>query len=192
MQGVGRYDGAMPTPADIFSLVNHEVYVLTARHGERENGQVATWIMPATLARGHARVTAVISRRNFTHGLLEASGRFALSMLADDQLDLLPHFGLLSGHDRDKMQGVALQRTPAGLAVLAQGCGWVECQVMNSLDGGDRVIYLADVTASQMRPGVEPLCKADAFARLPADVTAALVQKRVNEGERDRELIRQA
>ncbi len=180
----------MTTPANIFSLVNHEVYVLTARHEGRENGQIATWVMPATLARGFARVSAVVSRRNYTHGLLAASGRFALSMLATDQLALLPHFGLLSGHEQDKMAGVPIQRTPGGLPVIEGCCGWVECEVMDRLEGGDRVIYLADVTASEVNQGCEPLCKADAFARLPEQERRQLQQKRVDEGERDRGLIR--
>ncbi len=180
----------MQSPQNIFSLVNHEVYVLTARHGERENGQIATWIMSATLAHGHARVVAVVSRGNFTHGLLEASGRFALSMLTAEQLELLPHFGLLSGHDRDKMEGISMARTPAGLPVLAVCAGWVECAVMDSIDGGDRVVYLADVSASELFPGRPPLRKADAFARLPDDVRHALVKNRADEGVGDRELIR--
>jgi flavin reductase (DIM6/NTAB) family NADH-FMN oxidoreductase RutF len=176
---------------NIFSLTNHEVYVLTACHGGRENGQIATWIMPATLATGYHRVVAVVSRANFTHGLLEASGKFALSLLAVEQKELLPHFGLFSGHDQDKMAGVALERTGAGLPVIKEAVGWVECKVMDAMEGGDRVIYLADVVDSQFTPERRPLCKADAFASLPDEVRQALVQKRVDEGKRDAGIIRQ-
>ncbi len=175
---------------NILSLTNHEVYVLTARHGGKENGQVATWIMPATLARGFDRVVAVVSRANFTHGLLEASGQFALNMLAAGQIDLLHRFGVLSGRDQDKMAGLPLERTPAGLPALAEAVGWMECRVMDAMDGGDRVIYLADVTASRLNPDREPLRKADAFAALPDEVRQALIQKRLDEGERDRDVIR--
>ena len=176
---------------NIFSLTNHEIYVLTAAHQGRENGQVATWIMPATLARGYDRLVAAISRNNFTHGLLEGSGRFALSLLAQEQVELLPHFGLLSGHDQDKMTGVPLERTPGGLPVLQGAVGWVECEVMDAMDSGDRVIYLADMVNSHLRPDRAPLRKVDAFSRLPVAVRQALVRKRVDEGERDAGLIRQ-
>ena len=176
---------------NIFSLTNHEVYVLTAAHEGRENGQVATWIMPATLAAGFHRLVAVISRNNFTHGLLAGSGRFGLSLLARAQVDLLPHFGLLSGHDQDKMSGVPLERTPSGLPVLSEAVGWVECEVMDAMEGGDRVVYLADIVHSRLHPDRAPLRKGDALSSLPDAVRQALVQKRVDEGARDAGLIRQ-
>jgi flavin reductase (DIM6/NTAB) family NADH-FMN oxidoreductase RutF len=60
-------------PGSIFSLTDHEIYVVTARHEGRDSGQIATWIVPATLVPDRPRIAVIISPQNFTHGLIAAS-----------------------------------------------------------------------------------------------------------------------
>ncbi len=175
----------------IFALTNHELWVVTARDGERRAGQLATWLLPATLVPDRPRVVALLSPENHTHGLVRASGGFALSLLAEGQEALVPHFGLRSGRELDKLAGVELDApSPAGLPLLAGTCGWAECAILDALDGGDRIVYLAEVTAQRLHAGRRPLRKQEAFARLPADVVAALRAKAARDGERDRALQR--
>ena len=177
-------------PGSIFSLTDHEIFVVTARHGEQESGQVATWIMPATLVSDVPRIVAVISPQNFTHGLIEASGRFVINMLAEAQHEFVPLFGLYSSRDRNKFEGLELDRSPAGIPVIRNTCGWAECSILESIDTGDRRIYYAEVTAQQTGPANVPLRKQMAFAMLPAEVRLALEQKHRTDGLRDRELLR--
>jgi flavin reductase len=180
----------MPTQASMFSLTDHEIYVVTARHAERTNGQIATWILPGTLVPDRPRLVAVLSPMNFTHGLITASGIFAVSMLAHDQHALVPHFGLHSGRHRDKLAGIDTVDTPSGIPVIAGSCGWAECVIRQEIDGGDRFIYLADVTAQHADPSRAPLRRAAAFAAQPDDVRELLTGKQRIDGERDRELMR--
>lgn len=181
--------GTEAYPGSLFSLTNHEIYVITARHDGRDNGQVATWIMPATLVPDRARVVAVISPQNFTHDLIAASGRFAINLLSDAQADLLPRFGLRSGRDTDKFDGLSFGRTSTGIAVLDGVCGWAECRIVASIDSGDRRIYLADVIEQEIARGRTPLRKQEAFAAQPGDIRAALEKKHRVDGERDRALM---
>jgi flavin reductase (DIM6/NTAB) family NADH-FMN oxidoreductase RutF len=178
-------------PGSIFSLTDHELYVVSARDGDRENGQIATWIMPATLVPGHPRIAAVLSPQNYTHTLIAASGMFALSMLRDDQADLVPLFGLVSGRDIDKFDGLALARTPAGLPVLVDSCGWVECRIASAIDAGDRMLYLADVTAQQVFSTPTPLRKRAAFAAQSDEIRTLLEEKHRRDGARDASLLRE-
>ncbi len=177
-------------PGSIFSLTNHEIHVVSARAGDRENGQIATWIMPATLVEGHPRIVAILSPQNFTHSLIAASGMFALSLLRADQHELVPLFGLVSGRDIDKFDGLALARTPAGLPVLADSCGWAECKIVTAIDAGDRMLYLADVTAQQVFASPVPLRKRAAFAAQSDEIRALLVEKHLRDGARDASLLR--
>jgi flavin reductase (DIM6/NTAB) family NADH-FMN oxidoreductase RutF len=177
-------------PGSIFSLTDHEIFVVTARDEGRDSGQIATWIMPATLVPDHPRVAVVISSRNFTHGLLAASGRFVLNLLSDQQHALLPLFGLYSSRDYDKFAGMEVQRSPEGIAVLPGTCGWAECRVVSSLDLGDRIIYAADIVAQELYPGRRPLHKREAFALQPPDILAQLEEKQRADGARDRAFIR--
>jgi flavin reductase (DIM6/NTAB) family NADH-FMN oxidoreductase RutF len=177
-------------PGSIFSLTNHELYIVTAAHDGAENGQIATWIMPATLARDLPRVAAILSQQNHTHALIASSGRFLLNMLADNQVDLVPMFGLVSGRDFDKFDELLVERTASGLPIIPGTCGWAECVIVSSHDLGDRVLHIADVVDQRVTPERSPLRKDDAFARLPADFRHLLEEKHVRDGDRDSGLIR--
>jgi flavin reductase (DIM6/NTAB) family NADH-FMN oxidoreductase RutF len=177
-------------PGSIFSLTDHEIYVVTARHEGRDSGQIATWIMPATLVPDRPRVVIVLSPRNFTHGLIAASGRFVLNMLAEEQHAFVPLFGLYSTRDRDKFAGLDIERTPSGIAVPGGSCGWAECRIISAMDLGDRIVYAADVVEQQVHPGTTPLRKRAAFALQPEDIRRRLEEKHRIDGARDSSLIK--
>jgi flavin reductase (DIM6/NTAB) family NADH-FMN oxidoreductase RutF len=178
-------DEATTPPRTIFSLTNHELYVVTARDGERGNGQIATWIVPATLVPEHPRIVAVLSPHNYTHELVAKSRRFVLNMLAEEQYELVPRFGLHSGRDRDKFEGMNVRYTASGIPLLPDTCGWAECVIIGELDGGDRMIYLADVTDHRTDPSHRPLRKNEAFARLSPEIRVLLEEKQRLDGIRD-------
>ena len=172
-------------PGSIFSLTNHELFVVTSMHEERDNGQIATWIVPATLVPTRQRIVAVLSRKNYTHELVSASGRFAINLLAVGQEALVPLFGLQSGRDIDKFAGLQPYRTSRGLPVLPGTCGWAECVVRESIDAGDRLIYLADIEEQLLHYGRDPLRKYDAFDLLPPEIREQLEEKHRRDAIRD-------
>lgn len=176
-------------PGSIFSLTDHEIYVVTARFEGRDSGQIATWIMPATLVPDRPRVAVVISPQNYTHELLAASGRFVLNLLSEEQHALLPLFGLRSTRETDKFAGMEIGRSASGIALLPGTCGWAECRIVSAMDLGDRIIYAADVEAQEVHPGLRPLRKREAFALQSAEVRHLLEEKHRIDGARDREFI---
>jgi flavin reductase (DIM6/NTAB) family NADH-FMN oxidoreductase RutF len=179
------------TTGSIFSLTNHELHLVTARLGERTGGQIASWVLPATLVPERPRVVVLFSPANHTHELVRGSGRFALNLLAEGQEGLVSRFGLHSGRELDKLAGLPLlPPSPAGLPLLEGTCGWAECAILETLDGGDRIVTLAEVTAEALHPGRRPLRKLEALARLPAAEAAALREKAIRDGDRDRGWIR--
>jgi DNA-binding IclR family transcriptional regulator len=71
-----------------------------------------------------------------------AAGRFAINILAEDQLELSNRFAT-SGID--KFSGLQLD-TGAGGVPLLRGCSaWLECTVVSKLPGGDHVIFVGEV-----------------------------------------------
>lgn len=170
----------------MFHLTNHDVWVLTARDGDRIGGQVATWIVPVTLVPGVFRAAVVLSPLNHTWGLIHATGRFVMHLLAEDQVDWLPRFGLQSGRDVDKFAGIATTATRGGLPVLPGTCGWAEVRIVDHMDGGDRIVALCEAVEIGPEPPRPPLRLKDAFGRLPPDVVQALSDRRDRDGQRDR------
>jgi flavin reductase (DIM6/NTAB) family NADH-FMN oxidoreductase RutF len=171
-----------------FSLTNHELYVLTARQGDRMSGQIATWILPCTLAPSKGRLVAIISPLNYTHELMAATGRFTVQMLAHDQAHLVPRFGLQSGRDTNKFEGLDPDFTPSGLPLLRGTCGWAECVIRSAVDTGDRRVYVADIIAEHREPGKLPLRKDAAFAAQPPDILRRLAEKALVDGSKSEEL----
>lgn len=179
-----------PELTSIFQLTDHEIYVLTASHAGQRGGQVATWVMPTTLIPERLRIVVSISPFNYTYGLIEKSQRFVVHMLATDQAEWLSLFGVQSGYSVDKFANLAVDYTASGIPILPNTCGWAECQVIHQVDTGDRRVCIADVIQQQMGTGRKPLSRVAALQQLPATVSVALSQKRLDDAERDRQWIK--
>jgi flavin reductase (DIM6/NTAB) family NADH-FMN oxidoreductase RutF len=179
----------LPMSTSIFNLTNPEIYVITAAHEGQVSGQVATWVTLAALVPERLRVVTILSPRNFTFGLVRESKRFVLHLLAQGQQDWLPLFGLYSMREVDKFAGIAIAKTADGIPIVPDTCGWAECQIVQEVDLGDRVIFIADVVHHQVFAERKPLCRIEAMAGLPPEVVRELATKRLEDIECDRGLM---
>jgi flavin reductase (DIM6/NTAB) family NADH-FMN oxidoreductase RutF len=173
----------MAGPADIesiFRLVNREAWIVTAAHGVRRGGLVATWVARSTLDPAMPMVAVNLNPGHFTTELVAASGSFALHLIDEKQLDLAWTFCLGSGRDTDKLAAVPHRRGTADSPILTDCLAWLECRVAARYDAGDRVLFWADVIdGAKLREG-SPLTERTLFAaagperlaRLKADLAA--------------------
>ena len=133
----------------IFDELDSPVWIVTSAHDNRMSGLVATFVMKASIVDDEPRVLLGIARHHFTHELIRASGRLALHLLRSEQCDLAVHFGLQSGHDVSKLDGVphevknSLPWPEDCAAVLV---GEVEAQ----FDTGDRTLFLCRITETEL------------------------------------------
>ncbi len=175
--------------SSIFNLTDPELYVITAAYGGQVSGQITTWVTLGTLVPERLRIVIVISPRNFTFTLIQKSRHFVVNLLAQGQQDWLPLFGLQSTREINKFDGILTETTANGIPILPETCGWAECQTVQEVDLGDRIILIADVLTHQVDASVKPLCRAAAMAALPSTVGQALAQKRLLDIECDRILM---
>ncbi|MBI4126263.1 MAG: flavin reductase [Deltaproteobacteria bacterium] len=174
----------------IFASIDHEVFLITTHFRGKDAGQIATWVMPATLVPEPTRIVVILSPYNFTCQLIEKSKKFVLHLLAANQHRLMPRFGLPSSRDVNKFKGIKITRTKSGLPIIPGTCGWAECKVLANLDSGDRKIILAEVIQQKTNPTKQPLTKNAAFSKVSQKDFVALVHKRINDGLRDRKLMK--
>ena len=89
---------------------------------------------------------------NFTHDLISKSGRFAVAVLADTvTFDLIKGFGMRSGRDCDKFEGVPYAVAKNGCRVPREGIiGWFEMKVEKTVDFGSHTMFVASVTGSEV------------------------------------------
>jgi flavin reductase (DIM6/NTAB) family NADH-FMN oxidoreductase RutF len=175
--------------SSIFNLTNPEIYVITAAHKGQRSGQVTTWVTLGALVPEHLRVVIAISPRNFTFSLIQKSQRFTVNLLAEGQQDWLPLFGLQSTREIDKFAEILTDTTASGIPILPQTCGWAECQIVQTVDLGDRHVIIADILHHQVHNSRKPLRRVEAMAALPPSVGQALAEKRVLDIECDRALM---
>lgn len=147
---------------------------VTSAWAGKHNAQIAVAISAASIVLDKPRVAIKIQKRNLTHDLIYRSGVFALNFLRADQLELIPAFGLASGREVEKLSDVPYRLGPSGSPVLERCWGYMDCYVVNALDGGDLTCFFADVlegdTLSRSGDGQGPLWWRDAQRQLPAQV----------------------
>lgn len=143
----------MQEAASVFAALDRELWLLTATTNNRRGGLIATSVSPAALSPQTPRILVGVGKQHHTWQLIESSGAFALHLLAESQLDWVWRFGLHSGRNVDKLEGLLHRQEVTGSPILDGVPGWLDCRVEERLDTGDRTVYLAEVVAAHSESG---------------------------------------
>ena len=154
---------------------------VTSHWQGRDNVQMAVAIAAASIVPDRPRVSVQLYKTNLSHEMVLSSGAFALNFLREDQLELIGDFGLVSGRDRDKLDSVDKITGASGSPLLTECYGYLDCRVINAMDGGDMTCFLADVLEGKTLSEGEPLWWRDARRKLPAEWLARWEQKQSSE-----------
>jgi flavin reductase (DIM6/NTAB) family NADH-FMN oxidoreductase RutF len=153
----------------VYDLTDPPLWLVTASHEGRRGGFVATFVVRASIVAALPRMLIGVAKQHHTWQLIEGSGRFALHLLYADQLDLVWRFGLESGDEVDKLDGLLAGRTPGGSPLIPQTLAWLDCKVEEQMDSGDRTLYLAAVEGGATNGSGRPLTVGQLYANAPAD-----------------------
>ncbi|MGH7460058.1 MAG: flavin reductase family protein [Longimicrobiales bacterium] len=130
------------------------IVAVTSSAEGRCNGMIANSAQRASLVPAVPRISVYISKPNYTHDLVYASGVFGIHLLRTDQWELIWHLGLQSGRDVDKLASLALRAGETGCPLLADCLTAYECRVINTMDAGGATFFLGDVVSvSQEKSG---------------------------------------
>ena len=170
--------------ANIAPIMGHlwsPLAAVTSRWQGRDNVQMAVAIAAASIVSDRPRVIVQLYKTNLSHEMVLASGAFALNFLRPDQLDLIGDFGLVSGRDQDKLAGVDQATGESGSPLLTDCFGYLDCRVINAMDGGDMTCFLADVLDGKTLAQGDPLWWRDARRQLPTEWMARWNEKQSSE-----------
>ncbi len=151
--------------------------VVTAADGGERGGQIAVGAFTASIVPERPRVLVEIQKRNHTHGLIEASGELAVHLIAREQWEWVRHWGFRSQGETDKFAGVGWREGPRGLPILDGVLGWLACEVVSAMDGGDMTIFLADVFDAERNTAGQPIRWHEVQQMLPEEWRAEYGQK---------------
>lgn len=135
--------------------ISYGLYIITAQAEGKDNGQCANTCFQITSE--PARLAIGINKQNFTHELIQKSGKFGVSVLNKTGQDYARRFGYRSGRDVDKFEGLAVHRGESGVLLLDDVLVTMQATVMNQMDAGTHTLFLADVTNGEILQEGDPM-----------------------------------
>ena len=175
--------------AQIFEQIDRELWIVTAAHGGRRGGLIATFVSHASLVPSLPRALIAVAKQHHTWQLIEVSHAFGLHLISARQLDRVWHFGLRSGRDVDKLAGFAIESGVTGSPLLSDSLGWLDCRVESQMDIGDRTVYLAEVVAARYHRDEPPLTMKELLRIAPPERLHELKQLRDRDSAIDAQAI---
>jgi len=129
--------------------------VTTELHGLMYGITVSSF---ASLSLDPPLITVSLANDNRLPSMIEQSGHFAVSILADDQREISLHFAqpgrvpaTAFGHP------VPTRRWTTGSPLIEGAVAQVDCELEQSVPGGDHTIMIGRVTGAHSDPGKLPL-----------------------------------
>ena len=138
------YSKGVDMPA-MFKL-SYGLFVLTARDGDKDNGCIVNTVTQVT--ESPLRITVAVNKANYTCGLIQETGEFNVSVLAESApFSIFQRFGFQSGRDADKFAGCEYAtRAENGVRYVPFGTnGMISGKVFTSYDYGTHMLFVADV-----------------------------------------------
>lgn len=140
---------------DVFRAVMRtlasSVTVITSQHDGQEHGMTATAV--CSVCAEPPTILIVVNRTARTHPFIDASGTFAVNILAEDQRALSDRF---SGKMTDQFAGVDYASGKAESPVLSGTAAHLECKVISQSNVGTHTIFVGEVIAGSAA-GTQPL-----------------------------------
>jgi flavin reductase (DIM6/NTAB) family NADH-FMN oxidoreductase RutF len=155
--------------SEIFNRLDRELWLITARAGDQRSGLIATYISRASLVPALPRLTVGLAKHHFTRELIEQSKSFCMHLVDEAHIDWVWRFGIRSGRDADKLQGLPSHTGVTGSPILTGALAWLDCRVETQMDTGDRIVYLAEVLDARIELSSEPLMFKRLLELAPAD-----------------------
>jgi flavin reductase (DIM6/NTAB) family NADH-FMN oxidoreductase RutF len=92
-----------------------------------------------------------------THGLVQRSHTFGVTLLNRDQVEISNRFAGRTTEDQDRFAGLDAFTLHTGAPFLNGGLSYLDCNVISSQDVGDHTLFVGEVIALQITPGGDPL-----------------------------------
>jgi flavin reductase (DIM6/NTAB) family NADH-FMN oxidoreductase RutF len=131
------------------------ITVVGVNNGDHLHGMTANSFTSVSLDPPLVLVNVI--KGNHTHGLIEAAGRFAISVLTDKQQIWSDQFAGRFPEKRGVFD-VPHHLGQLGQPILEGALAWFECTVHAAYDGGDHTIFVGKVESFGSDPNAgEPL-----------------------------------
>lgn len=133
---------------NVFHKLSYGVYVVSTWDNGRPTGCTANSAMQITSS--PATIAVSINHDNYTNHCISESGRFAVSILAEDSdPSIIGTFGFKSGKDADKFKKVKYS-VEDHMPVIFDSCGYVVCEVIDKMETATHTVFLGEVKGAEL------------------------------------------
>ncbi len=134
--------------------IPHGLYICGVKDGDDVNGFTASWVMQGPLL---PLVVNCVKQDSKSNAMIKASGVFALSILAAEQKELAQKFFKPQRRVGNKFEDVEFYLGETGCPIISDTLGYVECQVVGSVEKGDHTVFVGEVIAAGVHRDGAPL-----------------------------------
>ncbi len=130
------------------------LYILSCRDGDRDQAILVSWVQQAAFQ--PLAVTVCLRADRPVTRCVRSTQRFALSILGEDQADLVARFARGVSPEQDPFHELFIERAESGCAVLQEAVAALDCRVLGESPAGDHVVFVAEVTGGKLLRDVKP------------------------------------
>ena len=137
--------------------IGYGMYIVSSKKGDKFNGQVANTVFQLTSE--PATIAISINKKNLTYEYSNESKVFTVSILNKaTPMQFIGTFGFKSGRDIDKFKDVKYKIGMTGAPVVLENTlGYLEVEVINSLDVGTHNVFVGKVVDAEIINETEPM-----------------------------------
>jgi flavin reductase (DIM6/NTAB) family NADH-FMN oxidoreductase RutF len=135
--------------------IPHGLYICGVKDGEEVNGFTASWVMQASFQ--PPLVVNCVNQKSISHAMILSSQVFALSILEAGQKEMAQKFFKPMRRVGNKFEDVDFYLGETGCPIISDSLGYIECQVVGSVEKGDHTVFVGEVIAAGIHREGEPL-----------------------------------
>lgn len=128
----------------ILRKIPHGLYICGVKDGEEINGFTASWVMQTSF--NPPLIINCVRQDSGSHAMVKNTGVFALSFLDSEQKNLAAQFFKPQRRVGNKLADVEFYLgEETSCPIIKDTLGYVECQVVETVEKGDHTIFVAEV-----------------------------------------------
>ncbi len=133
-----------------FYKLSYGLYIISSISGDKTGGLVVNTLNQVTAQ--PVRMSVTLSKESYTTTLIQESKIFAATVLTEDvDMNLVSTFGFATSKNKDKFSNfntaIDIQQVPY---VLEYAAALFSCRVVDSIDLGTHVMFIADVVDAKV------------------------------------------
>jgi len=134
-------------------LSHNPVCLVTSKHDETENIFTASWVM--NVSNNPPLIALSVGKTRFSLDIIRKSQGFCLNIPDKSMLKEVAYCGNVSGRDKNKFAEMKLEKeiTARKNIILTKCVAYIECAVVNEIDAGDHILFIAEIVANGVEPG---------------------------------------